>query len=344
MTPAPHTAQAVADIVGGRLLGDGAQLLERIGPLDAASPETLSFLVSPKYLEDFRRSRAGAVLLRDADAAEPLGPPTRIVVADPARAMRTAMLAMYPSPRPSPGVHATVGLGKGCVLGAQVEVGPNAVLGNEVRLGDRVVIGAGVVLGDGVEIGEGSVLGPRVVCYAGTWIGRRVVIKAGAVIGGTGFGYISGREGHARIPHVGGCRIEDDVDIGANSCVDRGSVGDTVIGRGTKIDNLVHVAHNVHVGEHCLFMAGVGVAGSTRIGNGVILAGQAGAVNGVTIGEGARVGAQSGVLKSIPPGSEVSGFPARSHREFLRAQAALYRLAPIARALEAMVTKSNSDG
>jgi UDP-3-O-[3-hydroxymyristoyl] glucosamine N-acyltransferase len=200
-----------------------------------------------------------------------------------------------------------------------------------------------VVLEDGVVIGPDATLGPRVVCHHHVVLGARVKVKAGAVIGGTGFGYISSASGHERIPHGGGCRLEDDVDVGANSTIDRGSVGDTVIGRGSKLDNLVHVAHNVRIGEHCLVMAGVGIAGSTRVGNRVVLAGQVGVVGHITLGDDVRVGAQSGVTGSVPAGLEVSGYPARAHREQLRAMGALYRLAPLARRLERLVRERPED-
>jgi UDP-3-O-[3-hydroxymyristoyl] glucosamine N-acyltransferase len=201
-----------------------------------------------------------------------------------------------------------------------------------------------VSIGDGVSIGEDSVVGPRAVCYDGCRIGRRVVIKAGAVIGGAGFGYLSDGQGHHRIPHVGGCVLEDDVEIGSNSCVDRGSLDDTVIGEGSKLDNLVHVGHNVRIGRRCLLMAGVGIAGSTRIGDDVILAGHVGVTDHLVIGDRARIAAKSAVFGDIPAGASFSGHPARPHRQFLRAQAALYRVAPIITQLERLAPGAPGDG
>jgi UDP-3-O-[3-hydroxymyristoyl] glucosamine N-acyltransferase len=186
-------------------------------------------------------------------------------------------------------------------------------------------------------------MGPGVVCYAGSRIGSRCVLKAGAVIGGDGFGYLSGRGGHRRIPHVGGCILGDDVEVGSNTCVDRGSIDDTVLGNGTKLDNLVHVGHNVRLGERCLAMAGVGIAGSTRIGNDVILAGHVGVTDHLVLGSGVRVGAKSAVFGDIPSGATFSGHPARPHRQFLRAQAALYRLAPIIDEVEQLVSERAGD-
>jgi UDP-3-O-[3-hydroxymyristoyl] glucosamine N-acyltransferase len=337
------TAQAVAELVGGRLLGDGAVTIHAVRPLDRAGPEALSFAISSRYAEELRASRAGAVLVPDALADAEPGPRTRIVVRDPYAALARVMGVLFPAAPPRPGVDATARVGPGCVLGADVQVGPFVVLGRGVRLGARCRLAEGVSLGDQVSVGEDTVMGPRVVCYAGSTIGSRVVLKAGAVIGGDGFGYLSGPTGHNRIPHVGGCILEDEVEIGSNSCVDRGSVDDTVVGRGTKLDNLVHVGHNVRLGERCLAMAGVGIAGSTRIGNDVILAGHVGVTDHLVIGDRARVAAKSAVFGDIPAGASFSGHPARPHRQFLRAQAALYRVAPMITELERLVTRAGGD-
>ena len=174
---------------------------------------------------------------------------------------------------------------------------------------------------------------------AGTRLGSRVVVKAGAVIGGDGFGFVSGPHGHTRIPHIGGCVLEDDVEIGANCTIDRGSLDDTVIGQGTKLDNQVHVGHNVRIGRRCLVMGKVGIGGSTRIGDGVVVAGHSTLVDHVTVGDRARIGARSFVIGDVPAGSDVSGQPARPHRETLRAQAALRRLEPLVRDLERIVNE-----
>ena len=328
------TAQAVADLVGGRLLGDGGVVLHAIRPLDRADRGSLSLAVSNRYAEQLKASRAGAVLVPDSLAAVEGGPAARIVVRDPYAALVTAIGALFPPAETPAGVDSTVRIGAGCVLGEDVSIGPFAVLGRDVRLGARCKIGDGASLGDGVTVGDDSVIGPRVVCYRETRIGCRVLLKAGAVIGGDGFGYLSDESGHHRIPHAGTCILEDDVEIGSNSTVDRGSVDDTVVGRGTKLDNLVHVGHNVRIGERCPLMAGVGVAGSTRLGNDVILAGHVGVTDHLTIADGARIAAKSAVFGDIPAHASFSGHPARPHRQFLRAQAALYRLAPIVSDLE----------
>jgi UDP-3-O-[3-hydroxymyristoyl] glucosamine N-acyltransferase len=343
VSPAGLTAQAVADLVGGRLLGDGSVTVRVVRPLDRAGPEALSLAVSARYADALRGSRAGAVLVTDALAEPPEGRRARIVVRDPYAALVRVMGALFPPAAAPPGVDPSARLGAGCVVGPDVSIGPFVVLGRDVRLGARSRLAEGVSLGDGVTVGEDSVIGPRAVCYAGARVGSRVVIKAGAVIGGPGFGYLPGPGGHHRIPHVGGCILEDEVEIGSNSCVDRGSVDDTVIGRGTKLDNLVHVGHNVRLGERCLLMAGVGVAGSTHIGNDVILAGHVGVTDHLLIEDGARIAAKSAVFGDIPAGASFSGHPARPHRQFLRAQAALYRLAPIIADLERLVGRDGPD-
>lgn len=333
------TAAAVAELVGGRLTGDGALELHAVSPLDRAHGDALSMLSSGKYAEAFLASKAGAVLV-PLDLALPAGgPATRIAVKDPARAMAQAVGAMFP-PTALPGaIDPTARIGRGAQLGTDVRIGPWAVLGPDVVLGDRVQLGPGVVLEAGVTVGQDSVLDAHVTCYEGTVVGQRVRIKAGAVLGGAGFGFLSDRTGHHQIPHVGGCLIGDDVSIGANSAVDRGSIDDTVVGPGTKLDNHVHIGHNARLGARCLVMGGSVVAGSAHIGDGVILAGHSAVAGHLSIGDGARIGAKSGVISDVPAGADYSGFPARPHREFLKAQAALYRLAPIAKELESLTRR-----
>ncbi|HET9465877.1 MAG TPA: UDP-3-O-(3-hydroxymyristoyl)glucosamine N-acyltransferase [Gemmatimonadales bacterium] len=336
MTAGSLTAQAVADLVGGRLLGDGGVRIRSVRPLDRAGPDALSFAVSGRYAAQLDGSTAGAVLVPEA-LASGAGPRTRIVVSDPYGALVRVLRALYPAETPVAGVDPSVRIGTGTVLGPDVFVAPFAVLGRNVRIGARCRLEQGAFVGDGVSVGDDTIIGPRVVCYPGSQIGSRVVLKAGAVIGGDGFGYLSDARGHTRIPHVGGCILEDEVEVGSNTCIDRGSVDDTVIGRGTKLDNLVQVGHNVRIGERCLIMAGVGIAGSTRVGNEVILAGHVGVTDHLVIGDRARIAAKSAIFGDVPPGTSFSGHPARPHRQFLRAQAAMYRLAPIVDELERLV-------
>ena len=315
-----------------------------VRPLDRAGPEALSFAVSGRYAAELGSSRAGAVLVPEELAGGTSGPRTRIVVPDPYKALVQVIGALFPTESPVSGVDPTARIGTGVVLGLEVSVGPFATLGRNARVGARSRVGPQVSLGDGVTVGEDAVIGPGVVCYAGSRIGNRVVLKSGAVIGGDGFGYLWDGKRHARIPHVGGCILEDEVEVGSNTCIDRGSIDDTIVGRGTKLDNLVQVGHNVQIGERCLIMAGVGIAGSTRIGNDAILAGHVGVTDHLLIGDRARIAAASAVFGDVAAGSSVGGHPARAHRQFLRAQAAMYRLAPIVDELERLVAEGNRRG
>ncbi len=337
------TATEVAALTGGRLVGPGDVTVASVAPLDRAGPDDLSFLASGRYLPYFQRTRAAVVLCKPEFAATSGGPAARVVVDNPHGALLAVLPVLYPEPTWEPGVHPTAVIGRGTVWEEPVAIGPYVVLGRGVRLGRNARIGAGCVLGDGVVLGDDALFYPHAVCYSGTVIGTRVIVHAGAVLGSDGFGYVPGTAGAAprKIPQVGRCLVGDDVEIGANTTVDRGSVDDTVIGAGTKIDNLVQVAHNVHIGARCLIAAMVGIAGSTHVGDDVFLAGQVGLADHLTVGNGARVTVQGGVIGDIPPGATVTGFPARNHREYFRAQAAMYRVAKIVDELEALVRRTD---
>jgi UDP-3-O-[3-hydroxymyristoyl] glucosamine N-acyltransferase len=338
------TGQAVADLVGGRLHGPGSCTLARVAALDRAGPDALSILSSPKYLDQFRRSRAGAVIVAAALADEPEGPETRIVVEDPTEALLIVAREFDQQADHPAGVHPSAILGTGIRLGHGVSVGPQCVLGNNVQLGDGCRLGPGVLLEEGVIVGEATVLDSRVVCHRGTVIGHRVLVQAGAILGGVGFGFHSGEGGHRRLPHIGRCIIEDDVEIGSNTCIDRGSVDDTVIGAGTKIDNLVQIAHNVRIGKRCFIAAEVGISGSCRIGDEVVMAGQVGIAGHLTVGDRARLAAQSGLSGDVPESADYGGTPARPHRDSMRGQAAMLRLGKIMRDLEALVKERRQGG
>ena len=336
------TAEAIAALVSGELIGDGTVAVSGVAPLDRASEGDLSILSSAKYATMLAGTRAGIVLV-DPEFRDVAGPPrARIIVKEPLEKLLLLLPRLYPERPPAPGVAATARIGKNAVLGAGVSVGEYVVIGEGARLGDGVTIGAHCVIGDGVSIGERALLWPGVTVYPDATLGARTIVHSGARIGSDGFGYVFREGAHNKIPHVGRCIIGDDVEIGANSTVDRGSIDDTVIGSGTKIDNLVHIAHNVRVGEKCLVMAQVGVAGSATIGDGVILAGQAGIAGHVSIGAGARIAAQAGVFGDIPPGETWSGYPARPHKESLRASAALFKLAGMMRRLEKLLEEPDA--
>jgi UDP-3-O-[3-hydroxymyristoyl] glucosamine N-acyltransferase len=333
------TADAIAQLVGGELRGDGAVQISAVAPLDRAGDADLTFLAAARYAPLFSTTRAGAALISPELADQPGGVRARIVVAKPHDAMLRVLPALYVAPSRSGGVHATAVIGRGATLGRDVSLGAYVVLGRDVVLGDRVTLDAGTVVGDEVRIGDDSHLFSNVSVYPRARIGRRAMIHAGVRIGSDGFGYVFQEGAHEKIPHVGRCVISDDVEIGANTTIDRGSIDDTVIGPGTKIDNLVHVGHNVRIGALCLIMAQVGIAGSTHVEDGAILAGQAGLAGHLTVGKGARLGAQAGVFGDIPAGETWSGYPARPHKEALRAQAALFRLAGLMKTLERLIDR-----
>jgi UDP-3-O-[3-hydroxymyristoyl] glucosamine N-acyltransferase len=328
------TARRIAELTGGELIGAADAVVRRVAPIEWAGDGAVTFLGSSRYAPHLTECHASVVLITRAlvDTAGRVA--ARVVVKNPQEALLSLLPHLYP-PRPRrPGIDPTVRIGRGATIGEGVEFGPYVVIGAGAVIGDRVTLGAHVVVGDGVEIGDDSQLFPQVTCYPGTSLGKRVIVHAGARLGSDGFGYVYAHGAHQKIPHVGRCIVEDDVEIGANTTVDRGSIDNTVIGAGTKIDNLVQIAHNVRVGRLCLIMAQVGIAGSCEIGDGCILAGQVGISGHHSIGAGARLAAQAGVFGDVPAGETWSGYPARPHREALRAQAALFKLPGMLRTLE----------
>jgi UDP-3-O-[3-hydroxymyristoyl] glucosamine N-acyltransferase len=337
------TAAAIAEDVGGRLVGDPAVLVGGIAPLDRASERDLSFLGAPKYAAMFTSSAAGVVLISPELAETPGRTPARVVVDRPQEALLTLLPRFHKAPRIEPGVHATAVIGRAARLGRNVAVGPYSIIEDGVVLGDNVVVGPHCVIGAGVEIGAASHLVGNVTVYSGSIIGERVTIHAGARIGSDGFGYVQQGGEHLKIPHVGRCIIEHDVEIGANTTIDRGSIDDTVVGAGTKVDNLVQIAHNVRIGRACLIMAQVGIAGSVRVEDGAMLLGQVGVSGHHTVGKGARLAAQAGVFGDIPAGETWSGYPARPHKESLRAQAALFKLPSLLRRIERLLDKKETE-
>jgi UDP-3-O-[3-hydroxymyristoyl] glucosamine N-acyltransferase len=334
------TAEAIAGLVSGELIGDGGISVSGVAPLDRADASHLSILSSAKYAPMLAGTRAGIVLVDPEFRDVPGGPGARIIVEQPLEKLLSLLPKLYPETPPPPGVAATARIGKGATLGERVSIGEYAVIGAGSRIGAGAVIGAQCVVGEKATVGDGSRLWPGASIYPGATLGKRVLIHSGARIGCDGFGYVFRDGAHNKIPHVGGCILGDDVEVGANSTIDRGSIDDTVIGSGTKIDNLVHIAHNVRIGEKCLVMAQVGIAGSVTIGDGAILAGQAGISGHLSIGAGARLAAQAGVFGDIPAGETWSGYPARPHRDSLRASAAVFKLAGMIRRLEKLLDDS----
>jgi UDP-3-O-[3-hydroxymyristoyl] glucosamine N-acyltransferase len=335
------TTAVIAEAVGGELIGDGSVTVRRVAPLDRAGADELSFLAGAKYAGAFAQSRAGVVLIAPEFARATGSVAARIVVAKPQESLLMLLPRFQRRGTAAPGIHPTAVIGRGARVGSDVSIAAYAVIGEEAQIGDRAVIGAHCAVGAGVEVGADAQLFPNVTLYSGTRVGARVIVHAGARIGSDGFGYVQQAGQHLKIPHVGRCLIEDDVEIGANTTVDRGSIDDTVIGAGTKIDNLVQIAHNVRIGKVCLIMAQAGIAGSAHIEDGAMVLGQAGIAGHHTIGAGARVAAQAGAFGDIPAGETWSGYPARPHKEALRAQAALFKLPTLLRRIERLLDKTD---
>lgn len=329
------TVEQVAEWVGGRLEGETQRVLRGVAPIESAGPADLTFLAHRRYVDYLRRSQPGAVLVAEGATGLPEGL-TLIRVADPYLALARALHVFYPEPERQPGVDPTAVLGTGVRLGHEVVIGPYAVIEAEVVLGDGVRVGAHCVIGQGAQIGPQSELKPHVTLYPGTAVGARCLVHSGTRLGCDGYGYVWDGTTHRKMPQVGRCVVGDDVEIGANTAIDRGSLGETRIGSGTKIDNLVHIAHNVQIGQHCLLTGQVGIAGSTRLGDGVACGGQAGIVGHLEIGSRARIAAQAGVTGDVPPGAAYGGSPAREHRSWMRAMGEFYRLPEIVRRVEAL--------
>ncbi|HEX6133937.1 MAG TPA: UDP-3-O-(3-hydroxymyristoyl)glucosamine N-acyltransferase [Longimicrobiales bacterium] len=329
-------ASTIAQAVNGRLEGGSDPDLTGAAPLDHATPSDLTLLSSSRYASDAAVTAAGAVLVSEELASRIRPDLPRIVVRDVHGALSVLLPQLYPQARPAPGVHPTATLEDGVALGADVSIGAQVVIGAGTRIGDGVVVGAHSVIGRLCRIDAEAYLHAHVTLYDGVAVGARSILHSGVRAGVDGFGYAQREGRHVKVPQVGRCVIGADVEIGANSCVDRGSIGSTIIGDGCKIDNLVHIAHNVRLGEHCIVVAQVGLAGSTRVGRYVTLGGQAGIAGHITIGDGATIAAQAGVFGDVAPGTTVSGYPARPHREALRAQAGLFRLPDLVKRLRAL--------
>lgn len=336
------TAEAVAHLVSGELRGDPTVRIVRVAALDRAAPDELSFFANPRYQGEFAHSRAGVVLISPELADEVAGPACRVVVARPQEAMLLVLPALYPPPPREVGIHPSAVIGRSVRLGKDVAIGAHSVIGDGAVLGDRVVIGPLCDVGRGVSIGADSHLVSAVTVYPGTSLGARVRLHAGVRVGSDGFGYVPSATGIQKVPHVGRCILEDDVEVGANSTIDRGSIADTVIGAGSKLDNLVMIAHNVRLGRMCLIAAQSGIAGSTRLGDGCMIGGQVGVTGHLELGNNVKLAAGSGVMDDVPDGEMWSGAPARPHRDWLKATSAFYKLADRLREIERQLRERQS--
>lgn len=328
------TAEQIAGFVGGTVEGDPQMSVRDFAKIEEAGAGALTFLSDAHYEHFLYEGSAAAVLVhKDFQPSQPVGA-TLIRVDDP-RAAVGQLLTLYEQMRGrKTGVSPLACVAESAVLGADCYVGPYAVVGEDVHVGDQVSIHAGTMVGDGVQIGAESVLYPRVVIYHGCRLGKRVVVHAGAVIGADGFGFAPTAEGYQKIPQVGIVVVEDDVEIGANACIDRSTMGATIIRRGVKIDNLVQIAHNVEVGEHTVMSAQAGIAGSAKIGRWCMLGGQVGVAGHISVGDHTQVGAQAGITGgnlAARGGAVMQGSPAIEHSLFARSSVALKQLPELVR-------------
>lgn len=329
------TLRDLAERAGGRVLGDEALPIERIAAVEDSGPGALTFATDERYLSAALRSRAAAVLvdaaIAPADAAKPL------IVVDNARLALARLLAALRPARPrGPFRHATAVVEPDADVAPDAYLGAHAYVGHRSRVGAGCVLGAGAYVGDDVTVGESSWLHPNATVMDGCRIGGRVVLHPGCVIGSEGFGWAFVDGCLERIPQVGNVVLEDDVEIGANSCVDRAQTGSTVVGAGTKIDNLVQIGHNCRIGKHCALAALTGLAGSTIVGDYVKVAGQVGTRGHMTIGSRSTVAGQSGVWGDVPEGTTVSGNPAREHRDELRREVMIRKLPKLVARVDAI--------
>ncbi|HPW55997.1 MAG: UDP-3-O-(3-hydroxymyristoyl)glucosamine N-acyltransferase [Thermoanaerobaculaceae bacterium] len=337
------TLGELASLLGGVVVGDAQLAVRGVRPLGDADAEHLSFYHNRRYLQAARESRAGALLVA---APEEFPGRTLLVVTEPYAALAEVLRLFHPVDRPATGIHPSAVVAGSAQVGTQVAIGPYAVVGERAVIGPGAIVSAGCYVGDDATVGADTWLHPHVVIEPRCRVGARCVLHAGVVIGSDGFGFATVKGEHRKVPQVGIVVVEDDVELGANVCVDRATLGETRIGRGTKVDNLVQIAHNVQVGEGCVLVAQSGISGSTELGHHVVMAGQSGAVGHIHLAERTVVTAKTGVTEDTAPGSMVSGFPSRPHREWLKAMAHLFQIDDLKRRIaeleKALATRSST--
>jgi UDP-3-O-[3-hydroxymyristoyl] glucosamine N-acyltransferase len=329
----PFRLGELAARVGGRVAGDPQRLLRGFRPLASAGPEDLSFFTDAALRSEAEASAAGALLT---------GPSTSglrhdlLIASDPGLALIELLRAFHPEPPTPAGIHPTAVVAAGARIAVDASIGPYVVVGEGASIGAGAVLHPFVCVGAHCAIGAAAVLHPHVVLYPRSVVGERVVLHAGTVIGADGFGYIARGGRHLKVPQVGRAVLEDEVEVGANSAIDRATLDETRVGAGTKIDNLVQIGHNVRVGRSSILCGQAGIAGSATIGDGVVLAGQAGVSNRVSIGDGARVAGKSAVFDDVAKGMQVAGTPAIEASRWRRQVALLRRLPEIRKRLTAL--------
>ena len=340
----PISLAGIQKLIGGEVIGSPDFIIAGISSLEDAEQNDLSYAVSDHVLKAVLASKAAAFIV--ARRLPELNKP-QLVVAHPAYAFARLAQILCPKFHPAPGVAAEVIRGLDVEIGTDVSISPFVTLGDRTKIAARVTLYPGVFVGSDCAIGEDCVLYPNVVVREGCLIGARVIIHSGTVIGSDGFAYVQYQGRNEKVPQLGGVTIEDDVELGANVTVDRATFGQTIIRRGTKVDNLVQIAHNVTIGEDSILVAQVGIAGSTRLGHHVMIGGQAGLTDHVEVGDHVMVAARSGVNRSLEPNQIVAGAPVMPHETFLRSQAVIPRLPELrqrVRELEKRVAVLESKG
>jgi UDP-3-O-[3-hydroxymyristoyl] glucosamine N-acyltransferase len=335
----PFTVAEIARLVAGEVLGDSSLVLNGFAPADRAQPGDLTFAENEGYFARAEQSAASAILV---DGQFTSNRKVLIRVANARVAFAKVLPHFFPEPTFPAGAHPTAVVSATAQIDPTAHIGPHCVVGEKVRIGPCCVLQGGNHVGTNCELTEDVVLFPNVVLYANTEIGRHVRIHSGTVVGADGFGYVPDEGIHRKVPQIGNVIIRDDVEIGANVTIDRGALGPTVIGRGTKIDNLVQIGHNVLLGEHCLIVSQAGIAGSTKLGNYVILGGQVGLAGHLKIGNRVTVAAQSGVMHNIADGEKWFGYPAQPDRQTKRQIIALQQLPELLRRVTDLEKKAGA--
>lgn len=329
------TVQELAAFLGGTVIGNGDAVIEDVKGLAEAGRQDITFAVDP-YTEYLPQVHAGAVIV---EKEVPAGDNTLVVVENPRLAFSQLLVLFHPRQSVASGIHPTAIIDDSAVIGKDTAVMAYAVIGKNVKIGDHCTIYPSVFIGDNVTIGSGTTIYPGAVIHENCVLGQRDVIRAHAVIGGEGFGFATENGKHMRIPQIGNVEIGDDVEIGACTCIDNATLGSTKVARGTKVDNLVHLGHNVEIGEDCFIIAQTGIAGSTKAGNHVIFAGQTGCTGHITIGDNAVFAGKTGITGNIKGGQVYAGFPARPHMEWSRTQVYLKHLPEMAKTIKALEKK-----
>lgn len=330
------TLKEIAGLLGGSVVGDEAVVIENIRPLEEAGRGDITFIANAKYLKQLKTTKASAILAAPQTPAEGKN---LVIVPDPYVAFGKLLVLFHPMRHSFRGISPDAYLEEGADVSPKATVYPRAYVSRGAVIEKGAVIYPGVFIGSNVSIGEDSVLYANVTVYADSVIGRRVILHSGVVVGGDGFGFAAPGRGNNKIPQVGSVQIDDDVEIGANSTIDRGTLGKTWIGRNVKIDNLVQIAHNVVIGENSVITAQVGISGSTRLGKSVIVGGQAGIVGHINIGDNVMIAAKTGVHKEIESGQVYAGSPQLPYRQWLKVEACRTKLPEMKKTIEELKKK-----